>query len=146
MQKRAVSYEYTSFIVDLLAQRVGVNDYQYIIGIGRGGLIPASMLAYKLNRKVLALGIATYNDTVQTDKVFVYQPLVLPKIPGKFLVVDDICDTGNTITTIRSMYEDSDHVFEFASLFVRDSKSHIVDYYGFSVPENIWLDFAWEDK
>tara|TARA_R110000868_G_scaffold303409_2_gene563912 strand:- start:159 stop:590 length:432 start_codon:yes stop_codon:yes gene_type:complete len=143
MQKKTVSYEYSSFIVDLLEQRVK-KDYDYIIGIGRGGLIPATMLAYKLKKKVLALGISTYNDTIQTDKYFIYQKLDLPTKPAKFLVVDDICDTGNTFNIIRDIYGKSEHTFEFASLFVKDSKSHLVDYYGLSVSDGIWLDFPWE--
>jgi len=143
MLKKTVSYEYSSFIVDLLEQRVK-KDYDYIIGIGRGGLIPATMLAYKLKKKVLALGISTYNDTIQTDKYFIYQQLDLPTTPSKFLVVDDICDTGNTFNIIRDIYGKSEHTFEFASLFVKDSKSHLVDYYGLSVSDGIWLDFTWE--
>ena len=91
MQKKSVSYDYVSFIVDLLEQRVK-KDYDFIVGVGRGGLIPATMLAYKLKKKVISCGINTYNDMVQTDKYVVYQPITLPTKKCKVLVVDDICD------------------------------------------------------
>lgn len=144
MNKKAVSYEYVSFIIDLLAQRVGSN-YDYIIGIGRGGLIPATMLAYKLNKKVLVFGINTYNNTVQTGHWDIYQPVTLPTVPSKFLVVDDICDTGNTFNIFNGMYSATDHTFDYASLFVKDKSSHMVNFYGFSVPEETWLTFPWEE-
>jgi hypoxanthine phosphoribosyltransferase len=144
MEKKQVSYEYISFIVDLLEQRVR-TDYDFIVGVGRGGLIPATMLAYKLKKKVISFGINTYNDMVQTDKYVIYQPIPIPTKQSKILVVDDICDTGNTFNIIRDIYNKENHLdIEFASLFVKDSKSHLVDYYGLSVSDGIWLDFPWE--
>lgn len=144
MEKKSVTYEYISFLVDLLEQRVG-NDYDFIIGVGRGGLIPATMLAYKLKKKVIAFGINTYENMIQTDTYDIYQHITIPAKKSKVLVVDDICDTGNTFNIIRDVYSKEDHLqFEFASLFVRDKKSHLVDYYGLSVSEGIWLDFPWE--
>lgn len=144
MDKKSVSYEYISFIVDLLEQRVR-KDYDFIVGVGRGGLIPATMLAYKLKKKVISFGINTYNDMVQTDKYVIYQPITIPTKQSRILVVDDICDTGNTFNIIRDIYNKENHLdIEFASLFVKDSKSHLVDYYGLSVSDGIWLDFPWE--
>jgi hypoxanthine phosphoribosyltransferase len=144
MEKKTVSYDYVSFIVDLLEQRVR-KDYDFIVGVGRGGLIPATMLAYKLKKKVISFGINTYDDTIQTDKYVVYQHITIPTKASKVLVVDDICDTGNTFNIIRDIYSKEKHLtFEFASLFVKDSKSHLVDYYGLSVSDGIWLDFPWE--
>jgi hypoxanthine phosphoribosyltransferase len=144
MEKKQVSYEYISFIVDLLEQRVR-TDYDFIVGVGRGGLIPATMLAYKLKKKVISFGINTYNDMIQTDKYVIYQPIPVPTKQLKILVVDDICDTGNTFNIIRDIYNKENHLdIEFASLFVKDSKSHLVDYYGLSVSDGIWLDFPWE--
>jgi hypoxanthine phosphoribosyltransferase len=144
MEKKQVSYEYISFIVDLLEQRVR-TDYDFIVGVGRGGLIPATMLAYKLKKKVISFGINTYNDMIQTDKYVIYQPIPAPTKQSKILVVDDICDTGNTFNIIRDIYNKENHLdIEFASLFVKDSKSHLVDYYGLSVSDGIWLDFPWE--
>jgi hypothetical protein len=144
MEKKQVSYEYISFIVDLLEQRVR-TDYDFIVGVGRGGLIPATMLAYKLKKKVISFGINTYNDMIQTDKYVIYQPIPVPTKQSKILVVDDICDTGKTFNIIRDIYNKENHLdIEFASLFVKDSKSHLVDYYGLSVSDGIWLDFPWE--
>jgi hypoxanthine phosphoribosyltransferase len=144
MDKKSVSYEYISFIVDLLEQRVR-KDYDFIVGVGRGGLIPATMLAYKLKKKVISFGINTYNDMVQTDKYVIYQPITIPTKQSRILVVDDICDTGNTFNIIRDIYSKEKHLnIEFASLFVKDSKSHLVDYYGLSVSDGIWLNFPWD--
>jgi hypoxanthine phosphoribosyltransferase len=142
MQKKFVSYEYVSFIVDLLAQRVDMNCDQ-IIGIGRGGLIPATMLAYRLNKKVITYGISTFNGSVREDAHFTYQLPTL--VPGnKYLVVDDICDSGNTFKIFKSKFKDSNCTFEYASLFVKDSTAKMVDHYGISVSDDIWVAFPWE--
>ena len=145
MERKSISYEYVSFIVDLLEQRVG-RDYDFIVGVGRGGLIPATMLAYKLKKTVRAIGIKTYDNMTQADNYMLYQSIDVDKSkPTKVLVVDDICDTGNTLKIIQDMFNDYDHLdLEFASLFTKDKSSHLVDYYGLSVADSIWLDFPWE--
>lgn len=144
MIKKSVSYENIAFMVDQLAERVK-TDYDYVIGIGRGGLIPATMLGYKLNKKVLTFGVNTYNNQVQEDNYVIYQRPNLLTSKSKYLVVDDICDSGNTFNIFKNIYSYKDiHTFEYASLFVKDKASHMVDYYGFSVPEKTWLVFPWE--
>lgn len=145
MEKKSVTFDYISFLVDLLEQRVD-KDYDFIVGVGRGGLIPATLLAYRLKKKVISFGISTYEDMIQAKEYSIYQHITIPTKKSKILVVDDICDTGQTFSIIRDVYcSENDHLtFEFASLFVRDSKSHLVDYYGLSVSEGIWLDFPWE--
>lgn len=146
MIKKSVSYENIAFMVDQLAERVRI-DYDYIIGIGRGGLIPATMLGYKLNKKVLTFGVNTYNNQVQEDNYVIYQQPDFPKsLRTSYLVVDDICDSGNTFNIFKNLYSHNEiYTFEYASLFVKDKASHMVDYYGFSVPEKTWLTFPWEN-
>jgi hypoxanthine phosphoribosyltransferase len=144
MQKKAVSYEYISFIVDLLAQRVSLGC-DSIIGVGRGGLIPATMLGYKLNKKVLEFGISTFNGSTREDAHFIYQEPVI--IPGnKYIIVDDICDSGNTFKIFKNKYKDSGGKFEFVSLFAKDSSAQFVDHYGISISDDIWVSFPWEDN
>ena len=145
MRKKSVSYENIAFMVDQLAERVKTN-YDYIIGIGRGGLIPATMLGYKLNKKVLTFGVNTYNNQVQEENYIVYQqPDFLKSVRSSYLVVDDICDSGNTFNIFKNLYSHNElYTFEYASLFTKDKSSHLVDYYGFSVPEGMWLNFPWE--
>ena len=145
MEKKNISYEYVSFIVDLLEQRVD-RDYDFIIGVGRGGLIPATMLAYKLKKTVRAIGIKTYDNMSQADDFVLYQSVDISKDKQtKVLVVDDICDTGNTFKIIKKMFNEHTHLdLEFASLFTKDKSSHLVDHYGLSVSDGMWLDFPWE--
>lgn len=144
MQKKTLSYEYISFIVDLLAQRVNINCDQ-IIGVGRGGLIPATMLAYKINKKVSSFGISTFSGSKRDDAFFIYQE---PSIEEgcKYLVIDDICDSGNTFNIFKNKYKNSGANFEYASLFVKDSSSKYVDHYGMSVSNDTWVSFPWDEN
>ena len=145
MERKSISYEYVSFIVDLLEQRVD-RDYDFVVGVGRGGLIPATMLAYKLKKTVRAVGIKTYDNMSQIDDYVLYQDIEIPKDANiKILIVDDICDTGNTFKILKELYSKHKNVtVEFASLFIKDKSAHLVDYYGLSVADSIWLDFPWE--
>ena len=145
MKKKNINFEYISFLTDLLAQRVGY-DYDLVVGVGRGGLIPATMLAYKLNKKVVNFGISTYDNMSQKLNYDIYQHIIIPDKKTRVLVVDDICDSGNTFNIIRETYKDEPNLqFTFASLFARDRVTSEVDYYGLSVSEGIWLVFPWED-
>ena len=144
MEKKTIGYEYVSFIVDLLEQRVS-KDYDFIIGVGRGGLIPATMLAYKLNKKIMAIGIQTYDNMTQSDEYVLYQNFTPPNKKVKALVVDDICDTGNTFNIINQLYSTNKNIdLEYAALFTKDRSAKYVDYYGLSIADGIWLDFPWE--
>ena len=128
MDKKYLDWSDIEFAVERLAINI-INSKIEIAAVGglpRGGLIPAVLLSHKMNIP------------------FVSQANV-KLITGNILIVDDICDTGNTFNIIRDIYGNEKHLeFEFASLFVKDSKSHLVDYYGLSVSDGIWLDFPWE--
>ena len=78
------------------------GPFKGIIGVARGGLVPAAIVARELNiRLVDTLCICTYQGREQTGG-----EEVLKAIEGDgdgWLVVDDLVDTGNTATIIRNM-------------------------------------------
>ena len=75
------------------------GPFKGIIGVARGGLVPAAIVARELNiRLVDTLCICTYQGREQTGG-----EEVLKAIEGDgdgWLVVDDLVDTGNTATWI----------------------------------------------
>ena len=93
------------------------GPFKGIIGVARGGLVPAAIVARELNiRLVDTLCICTYQGREQTGG-----EEVLKAIEGDgdgWLVVDDLVDTGNTATIIRipGYYHGTGDVFASALL------------------------------
>ena len=85
-----------------------------VMGIARGGLIPAVMLSHKL-------GVP-------------YTNLIDPNT----LVVDDICDSGNTIKEAPGLYTATLHYKESAIV-----KPTI--YASLLVNESQWISYPWEN-
>ncbi len=72
-------------------------EFDLIIGISRGGLIPATLIATKLDKLLLAAYIDRENN-VYLDK----SEWVKGK---KVLLVDDICRSGLTLSKIKNLVE-----------------------------------------
>ncbi len=71
--------------------------FDLIIGVSRGGLIPATLIAEKLDK----LLIAAYID--QENNVYLDKP---GWVKGKkVLLVDDICRSGLTLSKIKNLVE-----------------------------------------
>jgi hypoxanthine phosphoribosyltransferase len=139
--------------LNLLALEFKQHNYtpDVIIGVGRGGLIPATLLAYKLNVKSI------FNYTLQsyTDENKQGLDLTTLQLPGdeirKFkdkniLVVDDLSDTGDTLVHIKenlaSLY-DLNNV-KFATLCIKEHTKFVPDFYVQKYPTETWLTFPWE--
>lgn len=66
---------------------------EVIVGLTRGGLIPAVMLSHSLGIQMMPLHWAT-RDFVGYDSLEILRPY------REILIVDDICDTGKSINTL----------------------------------------------
>ncbi len=108
-------------LVDVLANEITTKQPQIdsIMGLPRGGLIPAVMLSHRLKLPL------------------VFEPTV------KTLIVDDICDSGETFMNMLEK-----HPFNaFASLHYKPHTSKIVPTcYGNEFFLNAWLVYPWEIK
>ncbi len=68
-----------------------------IVGIARGGLVPAVMMSHQLGVKMIALHWSLRDNTRIDEKLL----MGLVVANSKVLIVDDICDSG---ATLNSMY------------------------------------------
>ena len=77
----------------------GITD---IVGIARGGLFPAQLIAYKLGiTRVHSFGVTYYKGEKKQIKPIIYQNLPVT-LKGKcVLVVDEICDSGDTFRLVE---------------------------------------------
>ena len=130
-----------SKIVKKLKDRVpNIVDYN-IIGLSRGGLIPAVIISNMLNiRKVYSLGLKSYEGEEQ-GKVEIYQ---IPEFTGmdKILLIDDISDTGDSFKNSKEMLVNKAVVT--ASLTIKPKTNFKPDVYGKIIKNDVWVVFPWE--
>lgn len=90
-------------MVQVLSARIAGDDWQpdFIIGVGRGGLVPAVYVSHALQIPMLSVD--------HSAKVPGFADELLGKVADKsaagtrLLFVDDINDTGGTILSIRNL-------------------------------------------
>lgn len=100
--KVTVTWDDLEAMVGTLADRVG-TDYDVVLCITRGALVPAGMLAYRLGfRNILVAAVAFYDDAGQpADQPTFLQFPADPLLHGRrVLVVDEVWDTGTTIAAV----------------------------------------------
>jgi len=97
-----VGWDGLESLVEQLASSIG-DGFDVMLVITRGGMVPAGMLAYQLGiRTILVAPVVAYDDVGTMHE----QPVVLgfpgsDQLAGRdVLVVDEVWETGNTITAV----------------------------------------------
>jgi hypoxanthine phosphoribosyltransferase len=89
-------------LIARLAESVG-RDHDLVLAITRGGLVPAGMLAYRLDlREILVAGVVFYRSDGGThDEPRVHHFPEAGLLAGRrILVVDEVWETGETMTEV----------------------------------------------
>ena len=119
----------------------------YIVGLTRGGNIPATIISNMLDIPCEAMKVSFRNDD-RVDKDFWLSELVQEK---NILIVDDINDTGATFKWIMKdwMLEKILHGVKFATLTENIASDFgYVSYHVHEVnkaEEDVWLVYPWEN-
>ncbi len=130
-----------------LADRVRLSEYKpdIIVGISRGGWIPARVLSDLLdNPYVTSVGAEFYvgvYETIQEPRLT--QPLPVSVFDKKILLVDDVTDTGKSVLLIK------DHLSRqgvkdnrILTLYFKPWSIVKPDFY--SKETSDWIVFPWE--
>jgi len=118
-----------------------------IVGIARGGLIPAVLLSqFKKNSTVYSAGLKSYTKSTR-DKESVYQ---LPKKADLLrhniiYLIDDICDTGLTFKFLLEKTFSNMNI-KTISLFYRSNSLYSPNYFGTELLTDSWVVFPWEKE
>jgi hypoxanthine phosphoribosyltransferase len=141
-----MEYTFDKFIADVdnIVDCITRDEWkpELIVGVQRGGLIPAVMLSHKLGIKMKTLSWST-RDSVDKEIPFGVK-LAHDYSKKNILVVDDIIDSGLTIREIKQQMPNA----RFASL-IWNIKEHqgAPHYFGRTLDRNIdqeWVNFWWE--
>ena len=118
-----------------------------IVGISRGGWIPARILADLLNIPKLAnITVEFYVGIAKTrKKPTITQSVSLPVKEKKILIVDDLADTGESLKLVSSYLKDQGaSEVKLATIFYKPW-SVIIPHY-FPQETSQWVVFPWEMK
>ena len=147
MKEKIIGYDVVEFLSKSLALRFKLNNknFTHVIGIARGGMIPATMISYVLGTKLLVYGVRSYDNKKQSV-IKIEQDLDFESLDktSRLLVVDDICDTGKTFEHIKERIGDKFATVRYASLFAKRTAQKKVDHYSVLVEDDIWITFPWE--
>jgi hypoxanthine phosphoribosyltransferase len=133
-----------------LSQMVADDGYQpdMILGIARGGLLPAGAMGYALSIKnVYTMNVEFYTGVDERLDV----PRILPPAPdfvdlshGKILVVDDVADTGHTLKSVQEFCADKVGEVRTACIYEKSQSVVKCDYVWKRTDQ--WINFPWSDK
>lgn len=143
-----LTWSEVSLAIDHIANRIHLDYFgpDVLIGITRGGLVPAVLLSHRLNIRNVEVIKAKYYDRG-------YYPSRLSKKPvvgdidfdTEFriaLLVDDIAGTGDTISAVRSRLEEEEISVRTATLAKNKRCPIEIDYYFATVDD--FVVFPWE--
>lgn len=145
-----IAYDDFLAIVRTLAQTVGQDAWQpdFVVGIGRGGLVPAVYMSQILSVPMLSID--------QSAKVpgFADELLVklatMTKAGQRILIIDDINDSGRTIAQVRRLlraHETVEDHLRFAVMINNAVSQETVDYAVQTIDRTTdkrWFVFPWE--
>ncbi len=133
-----------------LAARIAADDWvpSYLIGIGRGGLVPATFLSHACGLPMLSVD---YSSKVEEFAGAALNKLAARTRGGdRLLFVDDINDTGGTIGRLRSILAEQGAVpgsIRFATLIDNIRSAERVEYHAETIDRQVtkdWFVFPWE--
>ncbi len=118
-----------------------------IVGVLRGGVVPARLLADELGvDDIGVVEIKLYTGVgIRKPKPYVRQPLIIDVYDRNVLVVDDVSDTGLTLSlAIEFLKAYMPSSLKSATLYVKPWTRLYPDYYS-RVVEG-WIVFPWEKR
>lgn len=125
--------------VDSLSMQLVTAKLNLIVGIARGGLIPATLLSHKLNVPMRVISARSYEGTRRTlqkpTEIIGWEPDYRDR---GTLFVDDIVDTGETFDAVRRLHP----MAWMISLVTK--RPYNQDLFFAQVDKDVWVKFPWE--
>jgi len=132
----------------------------YIVGLTRGGLLPATLLSHFLKKPMYSLDVSLRDNTDFGPESNCW--MSEDALDGKnILIVDDINDSGATLKWIINDWKHSNrpaspewdkvwgHNVRFAVIVNNEASDfRNISYYGFDInklEKDVWVVFPWEE-
>jgi hypoxanthine phosphoribosyltransferase len=128
---------------DLLANKIvdSGTEFDMLVGLARGGLIPSRLLSDRLNvKKVASIGIS-YEGSGRTNPMVYSLPSPVKK-GQKILLIEDRIESGKSLKKAMEILDSQGAVTHTACYFSSNSSVLRPDYYLHETDDDII--FPWE--
>ena len=144
MKEKYIPYKTIKEYIKIL--EININESSWnpdlILSINRGGCVPGVFLSHKMGIRHEVYSF-DFNRDSKIDSL--YYKIISNHT--SVLIIDDINDTGNTLSQISEMFKEHLFKLKFAVLINNKSSSFKVDYYSEKIDKSIdnsWIVFPWE--
>ncbi len=150
LKTRVISWKEIDLFVDKLSKDINESGFHpdAIIGIARGGLVPAALLSDKLG--AIPLYVIKTEHWPQPGKsigvVKITYSFSTNLVGKKVLLVDDISDSGDSFkAAIAHVRKENmpDEIRTAALQFANEKSTLKPDYYAEDKPEGVWITYPW---
>jgi xanthine phosphoribosyltransferase len=116
--------------------------WKAVVGITRGGLVPAMIVARELDIRVVdTISVKSYNHQAQAEAKVIKAPQADVMGDGEgILIVDDLVDTGKTLELVRKLYPKA----HFATVYAKPQGRPMVETFITEVSQDTWIFFPWD--
>lgn len=140
----ALPYRDVIAMIRTVADAIAADDWtpSHLVGIGRGGLVPAVYLSHALSVPMLSIDFSAQADALVDEAT-----RRLASARGtRLLFVDDINDSGRTTARLRTILDDATDA-RFATLIDNVRSTERVHYAARTIDRATckdWFVFPWE--
>lgn len=132
-----LTYDDVDNAVDFLVDKLKRLKCTHILGVPYGGIIPAAMIAYRLKlQNIKFMDERMFLDEFRNDRIEFFH------LKSSLIIVDDICDTGETFKRYRAYCPQAIYVAPYYKV----KGSGDVDIATICYPNDYWVTFPWEAK
>lgn len=150
LSKQYINWTDIEKLVSHLLEQLA-TDYDNILVITRGGMVPACLISEKTNiRNIMVAAVMFYNgeNRLAEKPLFMQFPADSQVQNRKILVVDDVWDTGSTIVAVRERLREAQAKPEVAVLHFKPQNNRYPgekpDYY--AEETNAWIVYPWDPE
>ncbi len=134
-----VSWEAFHRATKELAKMGRHGNFDRIVAVSRGGLVPATILSRELDIRVLDTICVSSYDHQQQRALTVLKDAVLQD-SERLLVVDDLVDTGETAKALREHFPKAC----FVTVYAKPQGKPLVDKYVTDIEQDTWIHLPWD--
>lgn len=126
-------YEIDDYIDSIIEQIEETGtEVKKVVGIARGGLIPAVMISHRLRCDFDMVCWQTRDGNIQDIEK-------IKSLNKGTLIVDDICDTGKTIADIKELNDNLKY-----AVLINKQEVPMVDFSAKNLYNSDWICYPWE--
>jgi uncharacterized protein len=132
-------------LVNRLSESIASSGQHYdlVIGIARGGIPVAMVIADRLGSKVDFINVKSYTDIGERIKPKILTTITEAIAGKRVLLVDDLVDAGDTMETVTSyLNSENPQLLKTAVLFTKPWSTFVPDF-SLQVVDN-WIVFPYE--